>query len=89
MTVPPKIKYQHEQNNLRTKIKRAEKRKQEKELNMFNELREKIRKKSKSSLKHFDELVKMKEKIKSELNEIALQFNKKTTRRRTTKKSSK
>jgi hypothetical protein len=45
MCVPPRIRYQHEQNNLRTKIKRAEKRKQEKKLAMINEIREELKKK--------------------------------------------
>lgn len=81
MGVPPRVRYQHEQNKLRTKIKRVENRKQEKKIIMMNGIREELRKTSKKTLEHFDELVEMKNKINKELNDIILNFSKKPSKK--------
>ena len=87
MCVPPRIRYQHKQSKLRTKIKKAEKRKQEKKINIINETRELIRKTSKKTLEHFDKLVKMKNKIKTELNGIIINFSKNPSKKASKKPS--
>ena len=88
MGVPTRIRMQHEQNKLRSKIRTAEKRKIIKNTTEIENVKIILSKKNKTLLKNFEKLIQNEKNIKLKIQNLINKYSKKSNKK-SSKKSSK